>query len=162
MSSKSPIKIVRGNGEALLISNNFKGVTVNGKVKRLRYKEAMLLKVLVENYPNQVSRKELSYCIWGESYVTDATINQTIKNLRLALEDTSKEIINTVPRLGYCLGAKLVSTDNQCMEDEIYTLRLALGRIKKRAEFRGGGSVIGNRGKLLAIERLAEVALEDE
>lgn len=106
MSNENHIKIVKGNGEVILISDNFRRVTVKGRVKRIRHKESMVLKMLIENYPNQVSRKGLSDSIWGTTYVFDETINQTVKNLRIALEDKSKEIISTIPRFGYCLGAK--------------------------------------------------------
>lgn len=47
-------------------------------------------------------------------------------------------------------------------EDEIYTLRLALEKIKQEAGFVGGGSVIGNRARLLTIKALAIEALQDD
>ena len=69
--------------------------------------------MLIESYPEQVSRKVLSDSIWGATYVFDETINQTVKNLRIALEDKNKEIITTIPRFGYSFGIKPQYTKNE-------------------------------------------------
>ncbi len=106
MINKNYIQVVKGDSETILIHENFREVVVNGVAKRIRYKESLVLKMLIENYPNQVSRKVLSDSIWGSTYVFDETINQTVKNLRIALEDKNKELITTIPRFGYCFGVK--------------------------------------------------------
>lgn len=106
MVNKNYIQIFKGESETILINENFREVIVKGVVKRIRYKESLVLKMLVENYPNKVSRKVLSDSIWGSTYVFDETINQTVKNLRIALEDKNKELIITLPRFGYSFGLK--------------------------------------------------------
>ena len=113
MSSKSYIQIVKRNSEVILIHESCREIIVKDVHKRIRYKESLVLKMLIESYPEQVSRKVLSDSIWGATYVFDETINQTVKNLRIALEDKNKEIITTIPRFGYSFGIKPQYTKNE-------------------------------------------------
>ena len=71
---------------------------------KLRGKETELLHLLVQNYPNIVSRETLAEQVWNGTYVTDATINQTIKAIRDALDDGERAMIRTIPKKGYVLG----------------------------------------------------------
>ncbi len=112
MGAKKYIQIKKSNGENILINENCREIVVKGETKKIRYKESLVLQMLIENYPNSVSRKSLSTSIWGSTYVFDETINQTIKNLRICLEDTKKEIITTIPRYGYCFGLKPVAAQD--------------------------------------------------
>lgn len=106
MGAKKYFLLKKANGEEILINENCREIIVKGESKKIRYKESLVLKMLMEHYPNSVSRKSLSTSIWGSTYVFDETINQTIKNLRICLEDNKKEIITTIPRYGYCFGLK--------------------------------------------------------
>ncbi|MGL4735119.1 MAG: winged helix-turn-helix domain-containing protein [Enterovibrio sp.] len=106
MINRNYIQVVKRNGETILIHESYREVIVKGIVKCIRYKESLVLKMLVESYPAQVSRKVLSDSVWGATYVFDETINQTVKNLRIALDDKNKEIITTIPRFGYSFGIK--------------------------------------------------------
>ncbi len=110
MGAKKYILIKKSNGDEILINENCREIIVKGELKKIRYKESLVLKMLIESYPNSVSRKSLSTSIWGSTYVFDETINQTIKNLRICLEDGKKEIITTIPRYGYCFGLKPMSS----------------------------------------------------
>lgn len=111
MAGKKYILIKKADSEEILISENCREIIVKGEAKKIRYKESLVLKMLLDNYPNGVSRKTLSTSIWGSTYVFDETINQTIKNLRISLEDNKKEIITTIPRYGYCFGIKPSAND---------------------------------------------------
>ncbi|CAH0991927.1 hypothetical protein SIN8267_02042 [Sinobacterium norvegicum] len=77
---------------------------VDGKYSQLRAREAALLQLLIESYPEIVSRDQLDESVWKESYVTNATINQTIKGLRRSLLDDNRTIIRTIPKQGYRLS----------------------------------------------------------
>ncbi|WP_390903548.1 winged helix-turn-helix domain-containing protein [Vibrio paucivorans] len=72
--------------------------TLQSKVN-LRSKESTILKLLLENYPNVVSREQLKREVWEGTYATDLTLNQTINYLRKSLGD--KGLVETKPKIGY-------------------------------------------------------------
>ncbi|WP_145516430.1 winged helix-turn-helix domain-containing protein [Yersinia aleksiciae] len=82
--------------------------TINkeGVVVKIRNKESELLSLLCHHYPSSLSREDIEREIWGESYVTDNTLTQTISNLRNALDDKDHELVTTIPKKGYCIGIK--------------------------------------------------------
>lgn len=73
------------------------------EVIQLRKKEADVLALLCENYPNPVSQNEFLMNVWGGGYVTTQSIAQVIRSLRISLGDKKKNIISTIPKLGYKL-----------------------------------------------------------
>ncbi|WP_434355722.1 winged helix-turn-helix domain-containing protein [Parasalinivibrio latis] len=72
----------------------------------LRKREADFLSYLIEKYPDPASREELEAVIWQGTYVNNCTINQTAKNTRNALGDSNRDIIKTIPKIGYQLTVK--------------------------------------------------------
>jgi len=76
----------------------------NGTSLKLRHKESETLLLLCQRYPNAVSRQEFEQTVWPEGYVIAHTITQTIKGLRDALGDLSREIVVTLPKQGYALN----------------------------------------------------------
>ena len=65
-----------------------------------------LLLLLVRAAPRVVSKAEVHERLWPESFVTDASIAELVKEIRRALADTDRDvpIIRTVYRIGYALG----------------------------------------------------------
>lgn len=74
-----------------------------GGVFNLRKREADFLCCLIHKHPDVLTRKELEQQIWGGTYVSDPTINQTVKNTRQVLGDLDKTIIKTISKVGYQL-----------------------------------------------------------
>lgn len=73
------------------------------KVTQLRKKEADVLALLCDKYPNPVSQDDFLMKVWGGGYVTSQSIAQVIRSLRLSLGDDKKSTISTIPKLGYKL-----------------------------------------------------------
>lgn len=78
-------------------------VTVADKTVTLTLKEYELLKLLVINAPNLVSRETMINTVWGENYFGETrTLDIHIASLRKALSESSASI-NTVRGVGYFL-----------------------------------------------------------
>jgi len=73
------------------------------QVIQLRKKEADVLALLCDKYPNPVSQDDFLMKVWGGGYVTSQSIAQVIRSLRLSLGDDKKSTISTIPKLGYKL-----------------------------------------------------------
>lgn len=73
------------------------------QVIQLRKKEADVLALLCDNYPNPVSQDDFLMKVWGGGYVTSQSIAQVIRSLRRSLGDDKKSTISTIPKLGYKL-----------------------------------------------------------
>ena len=65
-----------------------------------------LLLLLVREAPRVVSKSELHDRLWPESFVTDASIAELVKEIRRALADSDRAapVIRTAHRIGYALG----------------------------------------------------------
>jgi len=65
-----------------------------------------LLLLLVREAPRVVSKSELHDRLWPESFVTDASIAELVKEIRRALADSDRgaPVIRTAHRIGYALG----------------------------------------------------------
>jgi TolB-like protein/tetratricopeptide (TPR) repeat protein len=66
-----------------------------------------VLEHLVRNPDRVVTKEELFEAVWAGVVVTDDSLVQCVKELRQALGDNAQEIIRTLPRRGYMLGAKV-------------------------------------------------------
>jgi len=73
------------------------------QVTQLRKKEADVLALLCDKYPNPVSQNDFLMKVWGGGYVTSQSIAQVIRSLRRSLGDDKKSTIATIPKLGYKL-----------------------------------------------------------
>jgi len=77
-------------------------VLKNGKKLVLTLKEFKLLRILVVNAPNVLTRDTLLNKIWGYDYFGDTrTVDVHIKNLRKVLNDKDETYIATVRGVGY-------------------------------------------------------------
>jgi len=89
----------------------------SGAVSRLQSQPAQVLRALLENSGQIVSRDQLRQAVWGDSTFVDfeSGLNFCISQLRSALHDSSTRslYIRTVPRQGYQFIAPVRALDPQ-------------------------------------------------
>ena len=68
---------------------------------RLRPKSFDVLKYLLENSGELITKDKLIDSVWDGMAVTDDSLVQCLKDIRRALDDVDQTIIKTVPRRGY-------------------------------------------------------------
>src|SRR5215813_12069703 len=78
---------------------------------KLRPKPFDVLKYLVENPGRVVTKEELLQAVWSDSFVTDDSLVQCLRDVRRALDDDSQRYIKTVPRRGYIFEAEITERD---------------------------------------------------
>ncbi len=80
-------------------------ITPDGNEIRLRAKTCLVFEQLASQ-PNKVlSRDYLINMVWGEVVASDDSLNQSIREIRVALGDANRQILETLPRQGYLLHA---------------------------------------------------------
>ena len=72
----------------------------------IRPKTFEVLKLLVENAGQLVSKDEMIAAVWPDVVVTDDSLVQCVKELRRALGADGERLVRTVPRRGYRLEAQ--------------------------------------------------------
>src|SRR5499427_2038286 len=77
------------------------------QVVKLRPKPFDVLKYLIENPGRVVTKEELLQAVWPDSFVTDDSLVQCLREVRRALGDDQQRYIKTVPRRGYIFDAEL-------------------------------------------------------
>jgi adenylate cyclase len=75
----------------------------------LRPKSFEVLRYLVENAGRLVAKDELMQAVWPHVIVTDDSIKQCVREIRVALGDAEQRMIKTVPRRGYLFAAPVSS-----------------------------------------------------
>src|SRR5262245_14642883 len=68
---------------------------------KLRPKSFDTLKYLVQNEGRLLSKDEIIQAVWPNTFVSDESLVQCLRDVRLALGDSSQGMIKTVPRRGY-------------------------------------------------------------
>ncbi|WP_314958496.1 winged helix-turn-helix domain-containing protein [Bradyrhizobium cosmicum] len=81
---------------------------VRGSVTALRPKSFALLVYLARRPGRLLSKDELIEAVWPDVVVSDDSLVQCISELRAAFEDSSQQVIKTVPRRGYLLDARCI------------------------------------------------------
>jgi predicted ATPase/DNA-binding winged helix-turn-helix (wHTH) protein len=79
-----------------------------GQEVKLRPKVYETLKYLVENPGRLIGKQELMQVLWPDAFVSDDSLVQCTVELRRALEDSSQQVLKTVPRRGYLFAAAVV------------------------------------------------------
>lgn len=81
-----------------------------------------LLRLLVENRPRVVSKAELRQQLWPSTFVSEATLNSLVAEVRDALGETARggQFVRTVHRVGYAfsgaateVGSRAPSVDDR-------------------------------------------------
>jgi formylglycine-generating enzyme required for sulfatase activity/DNA-binding winged helix-turn-helix (wHTH) protein len=83
----------------------------------LRPKTFEVLRYLAENAGRLVAKQELYQAVWPDVTVSDDSIAQCIRELRLKLGDDNHSLIKTVSRRGYLLDAAVTAEAPQCSAD---------------------------------------------
>ena len=83
-------------------------IHADGESVRLRPKSRQVLEVLLAHRGSPVSRDTLLETVWKGIYVTDDALTHCIKEIRAALDDSEKNLLQTVPKVGYTLDAAAV------------------------------------------------------
>lgn len=100
---------------------------VGGTPVEIENKPLELLQELLEHAGDVVTKEQLFEAAWPDVTVVEASLATAISKLRAAIGDSDRQIIATVPRLGYRLA---VSVDMEVIEAERF-----------RFDFRAGDSV---------------------
>jgi class 3 adenylate cyclase/DNA-binding winged helix-turn-helix (wHTH) protein/tetratricopeptide (TPR) repeat protein len=84
----------------------------SGQTSRLHPKAYQVLLHLIEHRDRVVSKQELADKVWPEQFIADATLQNTIRTIRRALDDSGRaqRIIQTMRRRGYRFIAHLTGS----------------------------------------------------
>jgi TolB-like protein/tetratricopeptide (TPR) repeat protein len=78
----------------------------DGDQVKLRPQSFRMLHYLVENGGRLLTKSELLKALWGDLAVTDDSLVQCLRDVRLALDDHDHSIVKTVPRRGYLFALR--------------------------------------------------------
>src|SRR5262245_45933498 len=78
---------------------------------KLRPKSFEVLRYLVENSGRLIPKSELIQAVWRDTFVTDDSLVQCVRDVRRALNDSSQEYIKTVTGRGYIFEAAVTNGD---------------------------------------------------
>ncbi len=104
LSSKQPIPDIYTFGKNKIDFKASEAFTKNGEKVTLTKKEIMLLKLLIENKNEVVTREKILQVVWGYNvYPTTRTIDNFILNFRKYFEEDSRdpEYFHSVRGVGY-------------------------------------------------------------
>ncbi len=87
-----------------------------GTEVQLRAKSFALLRLMVENAGQLLSRAKIMAAIWPNIHVTDDNITQCIHDIRDALGRESRTLLRTVPRRGYIFNATVARQEPNCVQ----------------------------------------------
>jgi TolB-like protein len=83
----------------------------DGTERPLRAKSYALLRHLVENAEQLISRDAIMQAVWPGTFVTEDSITQCVREIRRALGDESQTLLRTLTRRGYMLAAPVSRAD---------------------------------------------------
>ncbi|MCX6315237.1 MAG: response regulator transcription factor [Sphingobacteriales bacterium] len=104
MSAKQPLSEVYIFGKNKIDFKASEATTKNGETITLTKKEIMLLKLLIENKNEVVTREKILQAVWGYNvYPTTRTIDNFILNFRRYFEEDSRnpDFFHSVRGVGY-------------------------------------------------------------
>ncbi len=78
----------------------------DGDQVKLRPQSFRMLHYLVENGGRLLTKSELMKALWGDLAVTDDSLVQCLRDVRVALDDRDHSIVKTVPRRGYLFALR--------------------------------------------------------
>ncbi|MDA7425638.1 winged helix-turn-helix domain-containing tetratricopeptide repeat protein [Thalassococcus lentus] len=118
--------VVYGAGTGQLTSSE-------GQHTYLRAQSALVLDILVEQLGQLVPKDDLIQRVWPDIIVTDASLTQCIRDIRLALGDTDRKILMTVPKQGFRLFGALLPQDQAAEFWAEVDLKIPLPTVPARA-----------------------------
>ncbi len=93
---------------------------------KLRPKSFEVLKYLIENSGRLIGKDELIETVWQGMAVTDDSLVQCLKDIRLALNDKSQTYIKTVPRRGYIFEKEVSENGSMIYTEETAGVHLVI------------------------------------
>ncbi|MFT4924248.1 MAG: DNA-binding winged helix-turn-helix (wHTH) protein [Phenylobacterium sp.] len=80
---------------------------IDGNWQNIEARQLSLLKLLLDNHGNPVSRNQIMNVLWPDTIVSDNSVSQAVTQLRKSLQDIqgTPQFIRTVPKVGYQLIA---------------------------------------------------------
>lgn len=75
----------------------------DGSLAKLRPQSLQVFEFLLQHPHEIISRERLHQAVWGGMSVTDDSLSQCIRDIRRALGDESRHLLQTVPKKGYRL-----------------------------------------------------------
>ncbi len=79
-------------------------LTRDGALIELRPKTFDVLTYLVRHPERLISKDDLIAAVWAGTVVTDDSLVQCVREIRMALGDSAQELVRTIPRRGYLLN----------------------------------------------------------
>lgn len=142
------------------IDLNSATLTKNGKKIKLRRQSFDVLVYLIENGGRLVSKDELHSNIWGAAVVTRDSLTHCLLDIRKALGDESKDMIQTVPRRGYIveLPVEIISAEGHSGSSSAVTNR-DIAPDKTEEDRSDSLKEPGQRRALLVISTIAVAAI---
>jgi serine/threonine-protein kinase len=152
----------------------------DGEPVKLRPQSFRMLRYLVEHGGRLLTKSELMQALWGNLAVTEDSIVQCLRDVRLALEDHDHLLVKTVPRRGYLFAIQPrassiavlpfldMSSDAEQVEylaeglaEELINMlaRVPTLKVASRSSsfrFRGRGQNIAELGRLLNVATILE------
>jgi two-component system alkaline phosphatase synthesis response regulator PhoP len=104
LSTRQPIAQIYEFGKNKIDFKSLEGFNKNGEHFQLTKKEVMLLKLLIENKNEVVTREKILQAVWGYNvYPTTRTIDNFILNFRKYFEEDSRnpKYFHSVRGIGY-------------------------------------------------------------
>jgi DNA-binding winged helix-turn-helix (wHTH) protein len=114
----------------------------SGEPVRLSPKAFDLLDALIEEHPRAVRKQALYERLWPDTFVEYANLNNLVSEIRAALGDRERKIVQTKPRFGFLFAPS--PTVSRIVESEEASPRrffVILGR--RDVELRAGRNLIG-------------------
>ena len=81
----------------------------DGEVVKLRPQTFEMLSLFVANSGRVLSKPQLMDAVWPNVHVSDDSLFKCIRELRVALGDTERQIIKLVPGHGYLFEAEVLA-----------------------------------------------------
>ncbi len=107
--------------------NLTRGCLLRGGLEiKLRPKSFEVLKYLIENGGRLITKDELIQAVWFDTAVTDDSLVQCLKDIRLALNDKSQTYIKTVPRRGYIFEKEVSENGSMTYTEETAGVHLVI------------------------------------
>ena len=129
-----------------------------GRIIHLEPKAMQLLVHLAEHHGEVISREALINAVWGEAFVSEQVLTNAIWQLRQALGDGAKEIIETIPKHGYRLTAHVVLNERGLHIVHSPEIAPVNSEVQRSTETRTSIQTTGRRGVITAMGVVGIVA----
>lgn len=87
-------------------------LVLSGQKIELRPKTFKVLEVLLSNPDTLVSKKQLMTEVWGSTVISEDCLTQCIMEIRKALRDEKRKVIQTYPKRGYFFEPKALQLNS--------------------------------------------------